>query len=49
MMGDKETRVVDFATGFEQMRGMGFSGDVIAGALARGGGSYHACATSVTV
>jgi hypothetical protein len=34
MMGDKEARVVDFATGFEQMRGMGFSGDTIAGALA---------------
>jgi hypothetical protein len=25
MVGDKESRVVDFVAGFEQMRGMGFS------------------------
>lgn len=34
MMGDKEARVVDFAAGFEQMRGMGFQGSTVAGALA---------------
>ena len=34
MMGDKESRVVDFMVGFEKARDLGFTADVIAGALA---------------
>jgi hypothetical protein len=35
MMGDKEAQVLDFVRGFEQMRGMGFGADTIAGRAPR--------------